>query len=84
MSHSQAVWQEWIKKFQAWGIANLCATLMEGLSPIALLGAQFLYFGQPVIHLLMANRKLDELIRLLEDPEAYQTFTHELRREALV
>lgn len=82
MDHSQAVWQEWITKIQSWGLASLCATLMDGLSPIALLSAQILYFGQPIISPLLATRQMNGLIDLLEDPQAYQVFTHELRKAA--
>jgi hypothetical protein len=84
MDHSQAVWQEWITRIQSWWLANLCATLMDGLSPIALLSAQVLYLGQPIIGPFLATRQLNGLIDLLEDPQAYQVFTHELRKAAAV
>lgn len=82
MDRSQAVWQEWITKIQSWGLASLCATLMDGLSPIALLSAQILYFGQPIINPFLSSRQMNGLIDLLEDPEAYQVFKYELRKAA--
>lgn len=83
MMNSQVVWQEWITKIQSGGYAHLCATLMDAFSPIALLSAQILYVGQPVLSTLTPAHHLTGLIELLEDRQAYKSFTCKLREKEI-
>ena len=52
---------------------------MEASGPLALIGAQFVYLGQPLLSRSMSTEQLDGLARLLEDPSTTHAFIDYLR-----
>jgi len=56
---------------------ELAASLLEAGSPLAMLGAQFLYFGRGFFR----NEQLDDLAAMLEDETAMRDFAGLLTQE---
>ena len=55
------------------------ASLLEVAGPITILGAQFVYIGQPFFSHSAAKNHLVALIELLEEPETTRSFVKFLR-----
>ncbi|MEW5872403.1 MAG: hypothetical protein AB1894_24275 [Chloroflexota bacterium] len=56
-------------------------TMLEAAGPLAILGAQAVYMGQPILGLALPKGHLEAVARMLEEPESTQAFV-ELLREA--
>ena len=55
------------------------ASLLDAVGPLSILGAQFVYVGQPVLSLWINDRQLEVFARLLEEPTKVQRFVTYLR-----
>ena len=67
MKSSREYWPRWAETLRHYQLHELTASLLEAGSPLALLGAQALYFGQGLIE----NDQLTALaVTLEEDNEA--------------
>jgi hypothetical protein len=66
---------------RAWGLNGLTAALLESVGPLAWLGAQALYFSAPVLSLVAPSAQVDDLARLLEEPQALQRLVNALSEE---
>lgn len=75
----QFILEEWSRKICAWGLGDIVATLLDSLGPLSLVGAQFLYFSQPVASIFLSDRSLSTLINLFEDQKQSQVFISYLR-----
>jgi hypothetical protein len=75
----QFILEEWSHKICAWGLGDIVATLFDSLGPLRLVGAQFLYFSQPVASIFISDRRLSVLIDLFEDQKQSQVFISYLR-----
>jgi hypothetical protein len=73
------IWQVWARALHRWGVSNGVASLLEAAGPLTLLGAQLVYLGQPVFHLLVSDRSLVALAQVLEDRSQTESFIHFLR-----
>ena len=60
---------------------DLVAALLEAAGPLAFLGAQVIYFGQPLLNGVMRVEDLQALTGLLEDRDQVHAFTKYLREE---
>jgi HPt (histidine-containing phosphotransfer) domain-containing protein len=69
------------RQLRAWGLNGLTAALLESAGPLAWLGAQALYFSAPVLSLVAPSAQLDDLARLLEEPQALQRLVNALSEE---
>jgi len=75
----QFILEEWSRKIRAWGLGDIVATLLDSLGPLCLVGAQFLYFSQPVTSIFLSDRSLSTMIELFEDQKQSQVFISFLR-----
>ena len=67
-------WAETLSRFQLDGIA---AWFLEASEPLLLIGAQFIYLGQPVF----SSERLTRFAQFLEDKEETRAFAAFLRKE---
>lgn len=57
----------------------MAAYFLEAAGPLAIIGAQVLYIGQPFINLAVPTNHLEALVRLFEDQNEAKTFAAYLR-----
>ena len=83
MDSERKLWQTWSKTFQRWGMNDFLATLLDGVAPIRLLMAQFVYIGAPLFA-STTDIGWQAFARMLEDPEKASSFAQYLREEKQV
>ncbi|HEX2979631.1 MAG TPA: hypothetical protein VHO48_05155 [Anaerolineaceae bacterium] len=81
MPSDRTLWPSWAHFLHRWGIGKLTASLFDTPGLFAVLGAQFLYFGQPFINSALPDGHLQALANLLEDPAELKTFAAYLRED---
>jgi hypothetical protein len=81
MQSDRHIWQGWAQKLHSWGVGDWTATVLETAGPLAWLGAQILYLGQPLLRQTAPEHHLQALVDLLENPESAKTFIGILREE---
>ena len=79
MNANRHIWRIWVDSLHRWGLQNLIASLLEGLGPLTVLGAQFVYIGKPVLNGVLPADHLQALSELLEDRDQAQSFVAILR-----
>ena len=79
MDNDRHIWLAWADILQKWGIKEWAASLLEAAGPLSVLGAQFFYMAQPFLKANSMRPHMDELSRLLDDPQVTQDFVHYLR-----
>ncbi len=79
MDFDQHIWQDWAINLHRWGLDHMVASVLESTGPLAILGAQVLYIGQPLLRLAFAGEDLDALTQLLEDDQKQRAFVSLLR-----
>ena len=77
----QASWQDLAALLQRWGVKGFVASLLEALGPLTILGAQVGYIGQPFLSSLIHPDRMQEIIRLLEEPDQTRAFDAYLQEE---
>lgn len=70
MKSSREYWPRWAETLRRYQLHELTASLLEAGSPLALLGAQALYFGGGLI----ANDQLTALALTLEQEDEVRAF----------
>lgn len=65
----------WIQAHNMRGVVSLCLDLLEPLAPI---GAQLLYIGQPTLGFWVRRDTIGAWATLLEDPASWQHLRHQL------
>ncbi len=66
---------QWIKAHKMGTFASLLLDVLEPLAPI---GAQLLYIGQPTLGFLLRHDTIGAWARLLEDPTHWRQLRHQL------
>ncbi len=79
MNADQHVWRVWAGILQRWGVQDITVSLLESLGPLNMLGAQLLYFLQPLLAHASTFDHLQALADMLEDTQQTQAFIHYLR-----
>ena len=82
-SQNRTFWPEWARLLQRWGIEDLASFILEAVGPLAFIGAQAIYMGQPFLGRSDSNGKLQALAELLEDQQSIKDFTAFLREDEL-
>ncbi len=72
------VTQDLARKLRATGMGGILAVLLEAAGPLTVIGAQAAYFADPLFGAL----DLDELGRVLEDPQQVSDLVEELRAQS--
>jgi hypothetical protein len=73
------IWRDWSQALQRWGVKDLAVVFLEAFRPLALLGAQMLYIGQPLLKNDISSGHLDALAQMLEDSTETKAFINYLR-----
>ena len=79
MKMDQQIWQVWASILHRWGLKDLAASLLEAAGPLAVLGAQVVYMGQPLLERVLPLGHMGALASLLEDADQAQAFVTFLR-----
>jgi hypothetical protein len=77
MKSTREYWPRWAESLRHYQLHELIAALFEAGSPLALLGAQALYFGR----VFMVNDQLTALAQMLEEETEVQAFASFLIQE---
>lgn len=77
MKSTREFWQRWAESLRRYQLHDLVASFLEAGSPLALLGAQAIYFGGGFIK----NDQLTAIASLLEDDHETRAFAAFLSRE---
>ncbi|MBS1248931.1 MAG: hypothetical protein MAG431_00501 [Chloroflexi bacterium] len=72
-------WFKWADRLYNWQLNEVVASLLEAAGPLTLLGAQAIYFGQPLLSVFAAKENTQALAELLESPTQQQAFIEVLR-----
>jgi len=81
MQFDRSHWQVWASFLKKRGLSHLAAGLLEGTGPIALVTAQLLYAGRPLIGGVLPEAEWQALTEMLEDREECLSFVVFLREE---
>lgn len=79
MKSSREYWPRWAKTLRRYQLHELTASLLEAGSPLALLGAQALYFSRGLI----GNDQLTALAVTLEEDNEARAFASFLINEGI-
>lgn len=77
MKSTREYWPRWAESLRNYQLHELIASLLEAGSPLALLGAQALYFGR----VFTVNDQLTALAQMLEEDSEVQAFASFLINE---
>jgi len=77
MKPSRKYWTRWAETLRQYQLQEITASLLEAGSPLSLIGAQALYFGQGLI----ASDQLTALAQTLEEEEEARAFASFLTSE---
>jgi len=77
MKSTREYWPRWAESLRNYQLHGLIASLLEAGSPLALLGAQVLYFGR----VFTVNDQLTALAQMLEEDSEVQAFASFLVNE---
>ncbi|MBN2385755.1 MAG: hypothetical protein JXB85_01960 [Anaerolineales bacterium] len=78
MRHPWPAWAEFLRRR---GLENMAVWFLEAAGPLAVLGAQALYFGGPLLRPALSDDHLTALAHLLEDDGEVHLFASFLREE---
>ncbi len=81
LPEARSSWPAWAKFLRRGGLESLAAWALEAGAPLAILGAQALYFGGPLLRPAFSNGQIDALASLLEDHNEALAFAAFLREE---
>ncbi len=74
-------WPAWARFLQRQGLAGVAASLIDVASPLAFVGAQAIYLGQPIFGQPASASSYQALATLLENRTELQEFAAYLREE---
>lgn len=77
MKSTREFWQRWAESLRRYQLHDLVASFLEAGSPLALLGAQAIYFGGGFVK----NDQLDAFASLLENENETRAFVAFLNHE---
>jgi hypothetical protein len=81
VENSHAVWEEWAERLRSWRVEEVVATLLEAIGPLNFIGAQLLYFGQPLLRGFVSDGRLEALAEILEEDKNLTLFIAILREQ---
>lgn len=77
MKSSREFWNRWAASLRNYQLQNIVASLLEGASPLTLLGAQVIYFSEGFVR----NDQLSALATMLEDENEARAFASYLTQQ---
>ncbi|MGE5223662.1 MAG: hypothetical protein ACM3PY_14590 [Omnitrophica WOR_2 bacterium] len=79
MNSNDQEWHNWARILHRLGAHQWVASILEVLGPLALFGAQLVYFGEPLLAPLVRQDRLEALASMLENPDSVHSFIKILR-----
>jgi hypothetical protein len=79
MVSNQQFWLKWTNFIRRWGIQDELAAFLEAAGPMAVLGAQLVYLGHPLLSQIVPDDELEALALMLEDTNQTRSFASILR-----
>jgi hypothetical protein len=73
-SNKHDLWPSWAAFLRCYRLENIAAWLIESSGPWALICAQLVYIGQPLLQPFVSNDRMEALAVLLEDRDEGQAF----------
>ena len=83
MDSNCQIWRIWAFKLHQWGLEDLVASFLEAAGPLALIGAQLVYVGQPLLRGLDGADHFQALAKVLEDQKERLSFVQYLRGDRM-
>jgi len=77
MQIPSVAWTEWADTLARYKAKSFVAWLLEVGEPLNIVGAQLLYFGEP----LLGDERINDLAHFLEDQEKTRAFAIFLRKD---
>ena len=77
MRESRVFWEKWADTLTRFKLKTLVAWLLEAGEPLLFVGAQMLYFGEPIL----GDERVDNLAHFLENQEETRAFAAFLRKD---
>jgi hypothetical protein len=77
----RSFWSTWAQFLQQWGMREPVAAVIEGLGPLSILLAQFIYIGQPFYKFGQTSGQITALAEMLESQDETRNFARYLREE---
>ena len=74
---SRADWPQWIETLRRFKLDGFASWFLEAGSPLAVIGAQILYIGQPFV----GGKTINALAHMLEEESEVQAFVQYLHEE---
>jgi hypothetical protein len=81
IAETRSTWSGWAEFLRRHGLENLTAFALEAAGPLAVLGAQALYFSGPLLRPALTDAQRDALADLLENRAEALAFAAFLREE---
>lgn len=81
MESNNHIWRIWARNLHRWGLQDITANFLDAAGPLAILGAQIVYMGQPLFNGWRSSDNLQAIAQMLEDTEQRQAFVSLLREE---
>ena len=75
-------WPSWAVFLRRYRLENVAAWLLESSGPLAIIGAQLIYMGVPLLQPLAQRDRMEALAILLEDHNEGRAFLAYLYEEA--
>lgn len=76
MESSREFWNRWAESLRKYELQNIVASLLEGTSPLTVVGVQVIYFSGGLIR----NDQLSALAAMLEDENEARAFASYLNQ----
>jgi len=74
---SRADWQQWVETLRRFKLDGFASWFLEAGSPLAVIGAQILYIGQPFV----GGKTIHVLAHMVEEESEMQAFIQYLHEE---
>jgi hypothetical protein len=72
-------WASWARFLQQRRLDGVTTSVIESVGPLAIIGAQILYLGQPFFNDPNSANDLNDLAHLIENPDERKNFAAFLR-----
>jgi hypothetical protein len=77
----RAYWPGWADFLRRHGLEGVAVWVLEAAGPLAVFGAQVLYFGGPLLRPTLSNAVVSGLAGMLEDEDERHSFVFFLRED---
>lgn len=83
MQSHHAIWTHWADSLKKRGMEGFAAWALDAGAPLGMLGAQLIYFGQPLLSPFFPFEQTEALAGLLEDRTEARAFIDYLKNGAV-